>query len=992
MSHPISEVAKDRLPHWKRFDADWYLARYPEIGEWMREEGYDDLHAFYLNVGQRYGHSPNRYFDELWYRDFYDDVRRDLIQEKWRSGFEHYCEEGYKNHSAHWLFDENEYLRRYPELNSHSLAKEGFLNGYDHYLSKGESEGFVGHRFFDERVCAELSLRFPEYFNGHNGLFSAWLVLPQHIADAGRVSWYFDPVWYLERYPEVRKEIEEGNYSSALHHYLTNKTPRQFDPQAFFSEEHYATAHPDIAGSLDMGAFRNGYEHFVHFGAYEGRSPHADVPLKEYLELPAVQRDVRNKIYTSGFSHWVASHSHPEKKNDWMSAPRIDEYQSRRLFEAEAEALLPVIAHKPLDFSVSGVPELSVIVIVHNHIALTMQALASLRANYAGAMQLIIIDSGSHDQTTRLPELVKGAHIVRYPYNIGYLEGCNHALKDVRAPFVLYLNNDVRLYPDAILHALRRLRSEADIGAVGGKLIRTNMKLQEAGSVIWRNGMTYGYRREDDSTIPEVSFRRDVDYCSAAFLMVRAPLLRELGGYDERYRPAYFEDTDLCVRIEKAGMRIVYDPSVVVEHLEFGSSGSGGSHTLIQMNWRKFSRIHQEFLRHQQPQHISNAVRARERRSDKKHILFIEDRIPLRRLGSGYVRSNDIVREMVRLGYQVSVFPMLPREQSMFDLLSDFPDTVELLEGHDLSTFSEFIQERAGYYDVIWVGRTHNMARLLPILNAVSRYLPANGSILDTEVIATPRTLEKIKVLDLEKPDRTFDEMLREELESAYYSQQIVTVTESDASLVRHAGYENVSVLGHEMRVHPTAAPFEERKNILFLGALHDVDAPNYDSLKWFVDEVLPYLDNLLPPDVRFTIAGFVHPSVDISVFARHPRVDAVGAVKDLSQLFNQHRVFVAPTRFAGGLPFKVQEAAAYGLPMVVTTLLQKQVNWEDGRELLAVSAADPEGFASAVARVYQNGEVWQLLRNEALEAIKRDCSPERFRQDLSNILQNCIV
>lgn len=113
---------------------------------------------------------------------------------------------------------------------------------------------------------------------------------------------------------------------------------------------------------------------------------------------------------------------------------------------------------------------------------------------------------------------------------------------------------------------------------MGGKLIRTNMRLQEAGSIIWRDGATYGYLREDDPNLTTANFVRDVDYCSAAFLMVRTTLLRRLGGYDPRYTPAYFEDADLCVRILKAGMRIVYDPDVVIEHLEFGSSGAVGSH------------------------------------------------------------------------------------------------------------------------------------------------------------------------------------------------------------------------------------------------------------------------------------------------------------------------------------------------------------------------------------------------------------------------------
>ncbi|MBS1085884.1 glycosyltransferase [Gluconobacter sphaericus] len=991
VSAPLSER---REPRWSRFDTQWYLLRYPEVRDWMREEGQDDPYTFYLQTGQRYGHSPNRYFDEIWYRDAHKDVRQGLIREEWASGFEHYTAIGYKTHSPHWLFDEPGYRRRYPELTQRFLNEHKFSNGYDHYLEIGESHYYRGHHFFDDELCRELSLTFPDCFDSRIGLFASWLGLPAHVADAGRVSWYFDPVWYLTRYPEVRKEIAAGHYSSALHHYLTNETSRLFDPQEFFSEEFYRQAYPDMAPSLEHGYFRNGYDHFVRYGAQEGRAPQENVDLAAHMAQAQVRNDVRNRLYDSAFAHFVAGRTGlGEKRMAALAAvAEISEEQSRLLFEREAEAILPSLVRHPLDFTVHGVPEISVLMVVYDRVALTAQALASLRANYAGAIQLILVDSGSHDQTRHIGRMVRGATILRYRYNIGYLLGCNLALEKAEAPFVLYLNNDIRLYPDAIVNALKRLRSEAAIGAVGGKLVRTNMRLQEAGSIIWRDGATYGYLREDDPNLTTANFVRDVDYCSAAFLMVRTTLLRRLGGYDPRYTPAYFEDVDLCVRIVKAGMRIVYDPNVVIEHLEFGSSGAAGSHALIQGNLKTFSRLQQDFLRHQQPAHIRNAVLAREHRvSQHKRILFIEDRLPLRRLGSGYVRSNDIINEMTALGYQVTVFPVLPRDQTVIDLFGDFPETVELIVDRDLSSFSDFIQERVGYYDLVWIGRTHNLVRLLPLLNESSRYLPSAGPILDTEVIATPRTLERIRVLDLPEPDISFDEMLQQELDCARFCQQIVAVTSHDADLVRRAGYQNVSVLGHELQIQPTPAPFETRHSILFFGAIHDEGAPNHDSLVWFVDRVLPILDGVLPPDVHFTIAGYVGLDVDMTVFSANSRVEIVGPVGDPRELFDRHRVFVAPTRFAGGIPFKVHEAASYGLPQVVTTLLQEEVGWTDGAEILAAPANDPEAFAAAVERLYQDAELWKTLRAGALAAVERDCSPVHFRQALSGIVQGCI-
>ncbi|MXV43734.1 glycosyltransferase [Saccharibacter sp. 17.LH.SD] len=981
-----------RRPRWFTFDEAWYRLRYPEITSWMEELNYTDIQLFYREVGCAYGHSPNRYFDEKWYCETYLDVRKGVLSQTWKSGFEHYCKEGYRTYSPHWLFDEVAYRRRLPSLTDRVLSKSGFWNGYDHYLEEGETHGLQASAFFDLYACREIRSRFPECFQ-EDGLFASWLVLPSTIADAAPVSWYFDPIWYVQTYPDVQHMIEEGRYANALHHYLTNDTPRNYDPNPFFSEEKYVAGSPDIIPTLEAGMFRNAYEHFVRFGAHEGRSPEEGVDLAHYGKNPLVKAQCESGLYDSVFARYVAERR-GYARSTGAQAAEIEEGSSRLLFQREAAMLLSSIARNPLDFSVSGMPELSVIMVVHDQITLTLQAVASLRANYLGNIQLIIVDSGSTDETSRIETFIHGADILRYSRNIGYLAGCNEALRHVEAPAALYLNNDLRLYPNALACALKRLYQCETTGAVVAKLIRSNMRLQEAGSVIWRDGATYGYRREDDPNLPEANFVREVDYGSAAFLLIRTGLLRRLGGYDERYKPAYFEDTDLCVRLGKLGVRIIYDPCVVVEHLEFGSSGHAGSHNLIQRHWKLFAQAHKEFLRYQQPPHVRNALLGRERQQpDCKRVLFIEDRLPLRGLGSGYVRSNDIIRSMAEMGYRVTVYPVMRAREESFLLYREFPEDVELALDQDMSTLAGFLEERAGYYDLIWIGRTHNMTRLLPILSEASRFLFRCAAVLDTEVVAAPRTLLRRRILgeDVSSKVENLDDLLKEELQSAHYCQQIVAVTEHDASLIRRAGYSNVSVLGHAMHPMPTSRPYRDRKDILFLGAMHSEISPNYDSMMWFVRDVLPHLDDL-PEDVVLRIAGYCDPSVDLTPLARYPRVELLGAVEDLEPLFDQCRVFVAPTRFAGGLPFKLHEAAAYGLPIVATTLLQEQVGWREGEALLSAPSDDPGAFARAVRRLYDNEDLWQHVRYEALEAVKRDVDPAAFKARLAEIMAASLV
>ena len=77
-------------------------------------------------------------------------------------------------------------------------------------------------------------------------------------------------------------------------------------------------------------------------------------------------------------------------------------------------------------------------------------------------------------------------------------------------------------------------------------------------------------------------------------------------------------------------------------------------------------------------------------------VLFIEDTVPLRTIGSGFVRSNDLIQVMASLGYQLTVFPI---NGSRFDIASvyrDMPETVEVMHDRSIDSLAEFLAERDG--------------------------------------------------------------------------------------------------------------------------------------------------------------------------------------------------------------------------------------------------------------------------------------------------------
>ena len=975
----VSSTLAETAAGWAAFDPAWYCTRHAALLDTLGVEP-GEAHAFYTTHGAALGHSPNAFFDETWYRQAYPGVARAIAQGIWPSGFAHYLQAGLRTHSPHWLFDEHAYRAACPDLTQAVMEDGGYRNGYDHYLRAGDGEMRTGSCFFDPVTCLALV---PE--NGRDAAahpFVDYLLRGMAAMPDRAVSVYFDAGWYVRTYPAVQAAIDRGEWLCALHHYLCNTTPLAFDPGPFFSESFYASVNPDVLEAVESGRLRNGYAHYLSDGVFEQRKPCSMLDLAAYMRDPAVQADLAAGRARDGLGHYLVAR--PALRPP--PAPPVTEEQTRALFRHMCAVRLPLLLGGRIDFASDAPPELSVIIIAHNQFAMTLSTLASLRANYHGAMQVIVVDSGSRDGVASIERHVKGIEVLRFAGNIGFVRGCNAALARVRAPATLYLNNDVDLQFGAIASALARLGAEDTTGAVGARVLRTHGMLQEAGSIIWRDGSVQGYMRDAHPAVPEAGFVRAVDFCSGVFLMVRTDILRTLDGFDEAYAPAYFEETDLCMRIRALGYTILYDPAVCLVHYECGTSDSTSAARLIARNSTLFTRSHARPLRRKLMRHPALQARARHADGGGRHILFIEDRLPLRHLGSGFTRSNDIIATLAALGYHVTVYPVFRPVEDAATLATAFPPGVEVIHDRELPDLAAFLEDRAGSLDAIWIARTHNAARLASILNDAAAAIPAGRVIVDTEAIAACRDEEYARLHD-RPPGQPLARRLEAELAPLFVADRVVAVNDAEARLLHGAGFDNVSVLGHMQVPRPTGPGWAARRDILFLGAVHDMAAPNLDSLAWFSGAVLPLLVDRLGPGIRFGVCGHVNPRVDLGPLRRHPNVNLLGQVADTAPVYDHHRVFVAPTRFAAGIAYKLHEAAANGLPVVGSPLLCRQAGWQDGQDMLCADVTDPAAFAAQVVRLYQDQALWDTVRDNALQRVAREHAPQDYRTRVAEIM-----
>ncbi len=361
-------------------------------------------------------------------------------------------------------------------------------------------------------------------------------------------------------------------------------------------------------------------------------------------------------------------------------------------------------------------------------------------------------------------------------------------------------------------------------------------------------------------------------------------------------------------------------------------------------------------------------------------ILYVDDRVPHPHLGRGYPRSQRIVCGLVELGHAVTLYPLLTPASGEDDPEADIPAEVEVVAG-GTAAFGPFWRRRRSAYDVVIVSRPHNKA----VVNAVLRETGDDHHaplVYDAEAIYSLRELAWLRLRGQDPPPRHTRHLIANEVELVSPSAAVVAVSAREADLFAEHGVGPVYVLGHAVAPCPTPAPRVVRRGFLFVGAAAP-DSPNVDAARWLCREVFPAVQARLAKQATLRMAGAdLDQHIDVTGRAG---VEVLGYVDDLTDLYDQARVFVAPIRFSAGIPIKVYEAAAHGVPVVATSLLAEQLGWRHEVDLLV--ADDAPGFARQCVRLHEEPALWSTLRANALSRVAAECSPVAFRLTLAQIM-----
>ncbi len=627
-------------------------------------------------------------------------------------------------------------------------------------------------------------------------------------------------------------------------------------------------------------------------------------------------------------------------------------------------------------------PRVSIVIPAYNHLEHTGACLQSIaRAHCETPFEVIVVDDESSDDTAdRLPD-VHGLRYLRNDRNQGFIRSCNRGAGLATGDYVLFLNNDTQVADGWLDTLLGTFDQRPDAGLVGARLVYPDGTLQECGGMVFSDGSGWNYGRGDDPDRPEYQALREVDYCSGACIVLPRALLEELGGFDEHYAPAYYEDTDLAFRVRQAGRKVFVQPRASIIHFEGVSSGTdlaSGTKRYQVVNREKFLARWKTELAEQpapiaDPQDAVAVRRARDHRL-RGRVLVVDAYTPEPDQDSGSVRLVNLMRCLQDLDYGVTFFP--DNRAWNGDYTRALQDLgVEAWYDPWLRSSEAFLEGHGVDFEHVIVSRHYVACNYLGV---VRRLAPQAKFVFDTVDL---HYLREQRLADLEN-----SAALRQVAKQTRRS-ELAVIRAADATLVvspverellaEEVPDATVMILSNIHEINTDAAGFDERSDLYFVGGYQH--PPNIDAAHWFVTEIWPRVRERLP-GVRFHLVGS-KATDEVRALGDAEGVTFHGFVESLAPFLDRCRLSVAPLRYGAGVKGKVNQAMAHGQPVVATPAAVEGIHAEDGEDVLV--AKDADAFADAVVRLYGDEALWQRLSANGLRNVQRHFSREAARRDL---------
>ena len=630
-------------------------------------------------------------------------------------------------------------------------------------------------------------------------------------------------------------------------------------------------------------------------------------------------------------------------------------------------------------------PLISIIIPVHNNFNYTCNCISSiLNAENSLSYEIIISNDMSTDDTKMLKENnfqnITNLFIYNNNKKYNFLLNCNKAVKKSRGKYIIFLNNDTKVHKQWLTFLLKLIESDEKIGMVGSKLIYPDGLLQEAGGIVWSSGDCLNYGRGGDASLPEYNYVKEVDYISGASILIRKSIWDKIGGFDKRFIPAYYEDTDFAFELRKFGYKVMYQPLSIVEHYEGISNGKdilSGVKQYQDVNKKKFFEKWKEKLKYQ----FDNPFMGRDRCYNRSRIFVVDRFVPNFDKDAGGRCCFMYLNLFKEIGLQVTFLGNDFQKIEPYTTILQ-QKGIEVLYGDSYKDqkLENWFKENLKYFKFVYLQRPDIGQKYIDLIR---KYF--SGKIFYfahdlhhirllreyniTHNINKYKESETVKNIEMEIFNKVDIIHIVGDFEYKYLKEKFANKT-----------IRNIPLFLYEEKYNNIEKDFSKRNDlILVAGLLH---FPNYDGVLWFSREVFPKIIKKFP-DMIWHIVSSEMPE-DIKKFeSKNIKVHEFLSDEELHLLYQRCRIALAPLRFGAGVKGKIIEAAHNQIPMVTTSIggegLDNSIGAfivEDNADMMAKKICELYEDYSKLKQMSDSGKILvdkYFSKNRAKEIVMKD-------------------
>lgn len=320
--------------------------------------------------------------------------------------------------------------------------------------------------------------------------------------------------------------------------------------------------------------------------------------------------------------------------------------------------------HNNESYEFNGV---SVVMPFHDNGMMTCQSVQEIAFQSADTeLEFVLVDDASRSvelqKVVRCIEILKRnfsfrAIILHNDVSKGYGDSCNLGAVHANGSLLLFANNDMFMGTGS-LYALAKTLSEYPNAGIVGPLFLGHDSIQEYGGVIYNDASAANALRGKGSIPKRILMAQEVDYISAACLLMDKKFFNYLGGFSPEYGRGYYEDTDLAMMVRKAGRKVILQPFAAVFHQEGGTFGSDSAEKLrlMEMNQKIFrAKWSKELQELTAPD--TSLTHVREKYMTKP-LLWIDQTFITPSHDSGSQRAWQIIKYFQGQGFQIDFLSM----------------------------------------------------------------------------------------------------------------------------------------------------------------------------------------------------------------------------------------------------------------------------------------------------------------------------------------------